>query len=345
MLLCGRRPSNAWLIFIAGCCFTYGTGVFAQRFQIIRLAKSVVEQADNAVKEGDFAKAEKLYWEHLVLFPADTEIKIKYADTLLKVAPLPKRQAEALQIYSEVLTRDAGREDVRRKRVALKIAMGRLRDADTETDLKILLNLDENKSDGDLLFLMGRCCEDGDNDVNAVTSYRKAIEHNAPQRIEAYQRLATLLRSQLEQPKDADQAIEEMVKSAPENYLVYLERGRYRRQFGLAGSGADFQKALELAGSSPDVYLEMAKTAEAESGYDAAREIFEMGLKKAPASTEIYEALTNLELRNWPCRPSHRNPGACLEVTGREGQTPLDVGECSGDAWRHRASCDCRSKN
>ena len=80
------------------------------------------------MKEGDFAKAEKLYWEHLVLFPADMEIKIKYADALLKAAPLPKRQEEALQIYSEVLTRNPGREDVRRKRVALKIAMGRLHD-------------------------------------------------------------------------------------------------------------------------------------------------------------------------------------------------------------------------
>ena len=63
------------------------------------------------------------------------------------------------------------------------------------------------------------------------------------------------------------------------------------------GVAIDFRKALELAGSSPDVYLELAKTVEAESGYDAARQIFEMGLKKAPASTEIYEGLTNLELR------------------------------------------------
>jgi cellulose synthase operon protein C len=291
------KTVKRWLIFIVVLGLIAGTGFFVQRFQIIRLAKSVVERADSAAKEGNFIEAEKLYWEHLVLFPGDMEIKIKYADVLLKAAPLPKRQAEALQIYREVLTRSAGRDDVRRKRVALKIAMGRLHDADTETDLKILLKRDENKKDGDLLFLMGRCCEDSDNDVNAVMWYREAIKNNAPQRIEAYQRLATLLRSQLGQPKDADQAIEEMVKSAPENYLVYLERGRYRRQFGLPGSGVDFRKALELAEGEPDVYLELAKTAEAESGYDSARQIFELGLKKAPVSTEIYEALTSLELR------------------------------------------------
>ena len=164
--------------------------------------------------------------------------------------------------------------------------------------MNILLNREENKNDGNLLFLMGRCCEDGKNDVDAVKWYRKAIEHNAPQQIEAYQRLATLLRGQLNQPKDADQAIEEMVQSAPKNYLVYLERGRYRRQFGLPESGADFQKALELAEATPEVYLEMAKTAETESGYDAAQQILEDGLKKTPASAEIYEALTDLEWRS-----------------------------------------------
>ena len=233
-----------------------------------------------------------------MLFPKDVEIKIKYADALLKAAPLPRRQEEALGIYSEILTRNPGRTDVRRKLAELKIAMGRLRDSGAEAELKILLNMAENKNDGNLHFLMGRCYEDGKNDVDAVTSYRQAIEHNAPQRIEAYQRLATLLRSQDQpQPKAADQAIEEMVKSAPENYLVYLERGRYRRQFGLPGSGADFQKALELAGDKPDVYLEMAKTAEAQSGYEEARQVYEMGLKKASGSTEIYEALTSLELR------------------------------------------------
>ena len=169
-----------WVIFIAGLGLLTGTGFFGHRLQIGRKAKLVVEQADNAVKEGDFAKAEKLYWEHLVVFPTDTEIKIKYADALLKAAPLPRRQDEALQIYSEVLKRDPGRADVRRKRAELNFARGRLRDAGAEADLKILLNLDEYKNDGNLLFLMGRCSEDGGNDASAVTSYQKAIAANAP---------------------------------------------------------------------------------------------------------------------------------------------------------------------
>ena len=192
---------------------------------------------------------------------------------------------------------------------------------------------------------MGRCYEDGKNDVDAVTSYRQAIEHNAPQRIEAYQRLATLLRSQDQpQPKDADQAIEEMVKSAPEKYLVYLERGRYRRQFGLPGSGADFQKALELAGDKPDVYLEMAKTAEAQSGYDGARQIFEMGLKKTSGSTEIYEALTSLELRTGHVDRLSKPWSFALKSPAEKGNLRWILANVLASA-AIPANCNCRSRN
>jgi cellulose synthase operon protein C len=306
-----------WVIFIAGLGLLAGIGFFGHRLQIGRKAKSKVEEADNAAKKGDFEKAEKLYRQRLVAFPADMEIKIKYADALLKAAPSRKQQDEAFQIYSEVLTRNRGDEDVLRKRVALNIAMDRL-GGSTETDLKILLNMEKNKNDGHLHFLMGRCYEDGKNEAAAVSSYRNAIENNSPERIKAYQRLANLLRSQDQpQPKDADQVIEEMVKSAPGDYLVYLERGRYRRQFGLPGSEVDFRKALELAEASPDVYLELAKTAEAKSGYNAAQEVLEKGLEKAPKSVEIYQALTNLELRN-----NHRD--RAVETLERALKSPAE---------------------
>ena len=62
--------------------------------------------------------------------------------------------------------------------------------------------------------------------ITAVTSI-VGHTHNAPQWIEAYQRRARLLRDKLNEPKEAEQAIEAMVQSEPENYQVYL-RGRYR---------------------------------------------------------------------------------------------------------------------
>ena len=177
-----------------------------------------------------------------------------------------------------------GREDVRRKRMALNIAMNHLRDTGAEADLRILLNMKEHKNDGDLLFLMGRCCEDGQNDQNAVDCYRKAIGNNAQKRIEAYQQLATLLRSQLDQPKEADQTIEEMVNSAPDNYLVYLARGRYRRQFGLPGSEADFRRPWSLLKARQRFIWRWPEPRKTSRDMRRREQIFEVGLKKRPVS-------------------------------------------------------------
>jgi cellulose synthase operon protein C len=296
-----------WAILVAVLSLIGGTGFLTQRFQVTRLAQSVAEQADSAVKQGEFAKAQQLYGEHLIVFPEDVETKIKYADTLLKAAPSPKQQNEALQIYAGILRRYPARPDVRRKQMELKVAMGNLADQGAEADVKMLLALDENKNDGHLRFLMGRCREAGKNDEDAVKWYQEAIALKAPERIEAYQQLAMSLH-RLEQPEKADEVIKHMVDSDPTNYLVYLARGRYLRQLSSSESKADlskadlskaaFQKALELNDSSPDVYLELAELAATKKEYEAARQILENGLKKAPAAARIYEALATLELRN-----------------------------------------------
>jgi cellulose synthase operon protein C len=326
-----------WAIFIAVLSLIGGTGFFTQRFQVTRQAKSVEAKADAAVEDGNFAKAETLYREHLVVFPEDVEIKIKYADTLLKADSSPKRQDEALQIYAGILRGHAGRADVRRKQMELKIDKGYLPDA--EADLKILLNMDrfnninmdENKGNGHLMFLFAQCREGAKNDDDAVKDavkyYRAAIENNAPEQITAYKQLATLLRSQLNQPGDADKAIEAMVRSAPKNYLVYLARGRYRRQFALPESGADFQKALELAEGSPEVYLEMARTAETESGLGAARQILEVGLKRAPSSAALYEALAGLERRTGHIDQAVKTLERGLESSAEKGRLHLNLAE------------------
>ena len=81
-------------ILIAVLSLIAGTGFFTQRFQVIKLAKEKADEADNAVKKGDFAKAEKLYREHVMVIPNDFDILEKYADTLLKAAPLPSKQRQ-----------------------------------------------------------------------------------------------------------------------------------------------------------------------------------------------------------------------------------------------------------
>jgi tetratricopeptide (TPR) repeat protein len=165
-------------ILIAVLGLVGGMGFFTQRIQVNRMAQAEVAKANLAEKDGDFAKAEKLYSEHLQVFPDDEDVQVKYADALLKVDKSPNRQMEAFDIYQDILTRDLGRDDVRRRLMQLKFDMGNLisgagRDDGANSDLQILLKSSPN--DPELRFLMGRCYEEEGNFAGAQENYNKAI--------------------------------------------------------------------------------------------------------------------------------------------------------------------------
>jgi tetratricopeptide (TPR) repeat protein len=283
-----------------------GSGYFIWGRQVDKMARTVVAKADLAVQERRFADAENLYFQHLEVVPDDVDVQLKYADLLVK-EKTPKSQEKALEIFNAILTqgRYAGRVDVRRKVAELLIDRGLFEAA--RNHLYAILS-GSRQGDGGLEYLVGRCYEAEKDAANAVKCYQDAIDHDAPQRLEAYQRRASLLRDPLEQPKQADEAIEAMVRSNPESYQVYLERGRYRSRFGLPGAKDDFQAALKRAPDEPEIYLEMARVVEVDNskmglgedkkrGLDQARQVLKDGLKAAPTAVGLYQSLAGLELR------------------------------------------------
>ncbi len=278
---------------IAGCTY------LVHGFQIDRLARSVDKQAAQAIEEGNFQKAAALYAEHVAVAPKDIELKLKYADALLKGAPTPSQQSVALTIFDAILRRYPGRDDVRKQRAELLFTLGNLSEADTQAELQILLDSPEGKADGHLLFLLGRCCEANKYDARARECYAAAIKNHAPEKIAAYERLATLLRDPKgpNDPQAADDMMDEMVWSASKDYDVYVARARYRRQFNLPGARDDIEQALSKAGEQPQVYLELAREAETNSDQDQARRILNTGLKKSPTSVAMISGLAYFEMR------------------------------------------------
>jgi predicted Zn-dependent protease len=294
------------------------------RIRVEGMAESVLAAAEVAQKEGDFATAKDLYAQHIqVVSDNNIEVRLKYAETLLQSDRSPKSQKEALQIYDDILKRFQAREDVRKLRIKLKMDMAKFNSSaghgdGADADLDILLHKDEldtKEEDGSLLFQRARCYEEDKDFKNAVAKFQEAIENNAPEKIEAYQRCAMLLCHQIDPPrrKEADQLIEEMVKADPDNDQVHLARGRYllsvaakeqsRRQSLLSEAKKDFQRARELAPADAEAYLELANVERAldkdgmgESGRDSARQVLEEGLQKAPTSAALYQAMANLEL-------------------------------------------------
>jgi cellulose synthase operon protein C len=292
-----------------------GGAVFAgHRQQVARLAKRVLDDAQLAEQKGDYNEAESLYRQDLEIFPGDTDVQIKYADAHVKAANTFSRRTESLQLYRDILKRDPERVNVRQRQLDLEIEMGDFAGArsDVATLLKNAVNtkdlkdvprmLESSATNGRLLFLMGRCCEEAKDYTDAELYYREALKHGAPEPIDVYMRLAVLLRDRLKQEKQADKVIADMVLSESKNYKVYLVRGQYvlaqpdatKSTALLANAKSDFAKALELAPDKPEVYLEMAKVAERESGPKAAQQILEKGQEEASKSAMLYGALASI---------------------------------------------------
>jgi cellulose synthase operon protein C len=282
---------------------------FIQRYQVVRMDRSVLARAAQAEKDGNFEEAVRFYQEHFEVVPDDQDAKLKYGDVLLKGTKNLAHQKQAAQLYAQIVTRSPANKDVRRRLAELTVEIGDYNEA--RQHLELLLKSEPN--DGALHFLLGRCREAIDPD-RAVDSFNEAIKNNAPQRLEAYSRQATLLRTRHNKSKDgavkveadkvieeANQAIEAMVASDPENYQVYLERGRYRRQFGRTpeerkGAKDDFQVALKKGPNDPKVYTELAALARSSKNDEEARQVLEAGLKILPNEPTLHRDLAMLEI-------------------------------------------------
>ncbi len=300
-------------ILIAVFILAGGSAYAIWKFQVEKMAKGVVDQADRALEEKEFDKAVDLFRQHLLVFPDDEAVKLKYADTILK-QPTPKHQADAMAIYNEVLNREPARTEVRRRAAELAFQMDRFESA--RVHLSILLK--SAKEDGHLEYMMGRCSEADKDRENAAQHYRAAIAYGGPDRIEAARQLAKLIREgqKLGTPEDADKVIEAMVEADPKNYRVYLARGRYRNEFNLKGAEDDFRRSLELAPDHPETYVEVSELAERSKALEDARRVLEphrpftfllptatdvasgildKGLAAIPDSAMLYQARAEIE--------------------------------------------------
>ena len=71
-------------ILIAVVVLAVGASYLLWRFQVRKMAQGIVAQADAAEEKGDYANAVDLYQQHLLVFPDDQAVQLKYADALLK---------------------------------------------------------------------------------------------------------------------------------------------------------------------------------------------------------------------------------------------------------------------
>ena len=98
---------------------------FIQRYQVTRMAQLVLDDAEQAERDGEFDEAARIYQERLAVIPDDVDTKLKLADVLRKGTKTAQRLEQAAQIYGDLLSRDPGQMEVHRRLAELTFELGR----------------------------------------------------------------------------------------------------------------------------------------------------------------------------------------------------------------------------
>jgi len=297
-----RRLNVKVLIGLIAIVVVLGLGSYTLHgFQTQRTADTLLTRAEDAEAEGDFDEAEKLLSRYLGYKPTDVEGLVKLGTLVADQAETEPGRDRAIGILERALFRDSELRDVRRRVVEIMMTSEPPRFEDAKGHLERLLR--SSAEDAELHLLLGRCEEDAGNFREAVEHYEtaKSLE---PGRVDAYARLAELLRTRLSNPDRADRVmnarevedgglIAENGKSAP----AYLARAQYRRRYEIAGADGDIARALELAPDNPDVILAAATLASDQGEFEAALTHLKRGVEQAPDEPQIYELASRVELQ------------------------------------------------
>jgi len=278
MVLCG-------LVYVVrGVQIRRNAGVYLRLAQRAKEAK----KTDAAVRN---------YRLYLRLAPDDVHALMEfggYLGDLGSQLALPERSKQAFWLLERATRLDPDRDDARRKLVEVLIRLGRHQDAKEHLEQYLLKASPE---DGQLRDLLARCQEATGSAELAAQSYRLAIQYS-PQRLETYQRLASLLAHRLNRPREADQWMERLVASNPRSAEAYVVRGRYLKGLGRVDEAAgDAARALELEPDHPGALLLASQCELAKDQLEAARRHANRVIQVQPTYWEAYVALAAVELR------------------------------------------------
>lgn len=273
-----------------------GGGVHLLHYtQVRRQATSLLAAADRAREETKYRVAIDYLNSYLALVPQDIETRQKLGFWLAETGQF----GAAYGVLEEVLRakeeaqEEQYRSETRRKLVDIALAIRRWPDA--EVHLRYLLQ--ETPEDAELLDLLGQCQVALGRDRAAVDTFRHALRL-APGQVDSYPRLAWVLRNRLEQAKNADKVMEQMVKLNPRSAKANLHLGHYF--YGLAQFDDAIKQAkrvLELKAEDPGALWLGGRCSLEKQQYDAATEYATRGIKASKGDKAMYILLADIKLR------------------------------------------------
>lgn len=276
------------VVFGVGVYFVHGYQARRNAHVFKDAADRAVASAERAIGESNPRLAQKQYFDalqnlgwYLRLRPEDVDVLDEFAmqsaDWADRVGD-SRSFSRAFSRLEAVLRRDPNRDKVRRRLVDMAMRMPLQQGCPLAKEhLKTLVpGIDgdkplvlspEHPEWPELQLLYGQCQDLLGDYASAVTIYDKVIQCD-PAQVEAYVRLAQLLRSRLKRPEDADAWMNRMVQRNPNSAKAHVLKGQYL-----------YQKFLDLRSAATG---DRSRGEELEKLIDQAYAEVLAGLKLAP---------------------------------------------------------------
>jgi predicted Zn-dependent protease len=269
---------------------------FLHAYQVSRNAENLRQRAEQLQEQGDLSKAADYLGQYLGMNPTDVAVQAQYGLLMAndQVAKTPQSKYRALLTLEKVLVRKPDERDVRRRAVQVAMDIGYY--AGARDNLLYLLptkSLPKDKNgwpkDPEIALKLAQCLDALSDLKSARFAYENAITV-VPHDLDAYARLAALLRLRTddvltseetakETAKDrANKVIKTMVEANQNSYRAFLLHAQYVRTFPEpAGPDAadiakkqkeitdniatDLARAATLAPDEADVLIALAEQA------------------------------------------------------------------------------------
>ncbi|MBX3413773.1 MAG: tetratricopeptide repeat protein [Pirellulales bacterium] len=296
-----RRLNVKLLVALVVTSFAALVGIYLlHNYQVSRNAEVFKQVAVEQRDKGNLEEAVKNYNRYLRYRNDDVDANCDFAMLFADMIEQQAGRANAEQarrvpyVLEQALRTAPDRDDIRRRLARFNLEGGRTRDALEHFNLL----LKKHPNDAELKMLVGMCHEQDKNYDKAREMY-EAAKADAPNNVQIYALLASLMSGAFEDPQTGDQYMDEVVEKNPDNHLAYLMRYNYRVQnlFGdRIDAKTDLQKALDLAPNEADVIVKMAELLIHDREFDSAREHLNRGIELHPKNESMYITLARLEL-------------------------------------------------
>ncbi|MGA2797719.1 MAG: tetratricopeptide repeat protein, partial [Thermoguttaceae bacterium] len=308
------------IVFATAAYKSYGSGDNADQQKsdaaaLLKKAEQARQRAEKAHQEKKAGEEEAAQEEridslasYLELKPDDLDVREELGLLRADHVEDAKSFGSAYSVLNGLLREDPKRNKARRKLIELAMLAQRYDDARNHLEQFLLK---DKPDDPELLDLLGQCQEKMNEFDNAMESYNKAIK-GSPARIDTYQRLAMLLRTRMDKPKQAFDCMQSMIKNNSDSAKAYICLGNYWQSVNTkeeakkaAEKDADpkeeamkaAEKAVELAPDDHDALLLAAQCSMAMDKTDQARKYTEHNLEVHKDLPIIYTTLAEITAR------------------------------------------------